>query len=55
MFKWGIIGTGLVSRAFIVGVNGCTSSVSVISVYSKKKESSEHFARDFGIEFVADI
>jgi len=54
MFKWGIIGTGLVSRAFIVGVNGCTSSVSVISVYSKKKESSEHFARDFGIEFVAD-
>ena len=52
MFKWGIIGVGLVSRAFTVGVNGCASSASVVSVYSQNKKSSEHFARDFGIEFV---
>ena len=54
MFRWGIIGVGLVSGAFAIGVDGCKSRASVVSVYSRARGSAEQFAKDFGVGFVAD-
>lgn len=54
MFRWGIIGVGLVSGAFALGVDGSMPKSSVVSVYSRTRKSSEQFAKAFGVSFVAD-
>ena len=53
MFKWGIVGTGLVSSAFVNGVKGCSSDAAVAAVYSKNNASSKKFASSFNIKKVA--
>ncbi|MDB0034852.1 Gfo/Idh/MocA family oxidoreductase [Amylibacter sp.] len=54
MFKWGIIGVGQVSKAFVVGVNASGPNVSVFSVYSRRLEASYDFAEEFNICHVAE-
>jgi predicted dehydrogenase len=53
MFKWGIIGTGVVSNAFASGIKACNVQASVTSVYSRNKKSSHNFASSFNVKNIA--
>jgi predicted dehydrogenase len=49
-FRWGILGTGYVSRKFALGLNAANREMRVSAVCSRTEESARAFAESLGIE-----
>lgn len=54
MFRWGIFGTGPVSRSFVLGLNACATPATVSVIASRTRSHAERFAAEFGVPAVAD-
>ena len=52
-FSWGVLGTGPVSRNFLLGLRFCSEQASVTVVASRNRSNAERFAADFGVPVVA--
>jgi predicted dehydrogenase len=53
-FRWGVLGTGPVSRNFLLGLRACAEPAAVTVVASRDRSHAERFAADFGVGVVAD-
>jgi predicted dehydrogenase len=53
MFRWGILGTGAVSRQFLLGLRVCASPAVVTVVASRTRANAERFAAEFAVPAVA--
>ena len=53
LFRWGVLGTGPVSRNFLLGLRACAERTSVTVVASRNRSNAERFAADFGVPIVA--
>lgn len=49
LFRWGILGTGYVSRKFALGLNAVRQEMSVSAVCSRTEQSAQAFADSLGI------
>ncbi|MBL8660651.1 MAG: Gfo/Idh/MocA family oxidoreductase [Rhodospirillales bacterium] len=52
-FRWGILGTGSVSQAFLLGLQACSTPAAATVVASRTRSNAERFAKDFGVPVVA--
>jgi predicted dehydrogenase len=53
LFRWGILGTGAVSRNFLLDLKACAHRASVSVIASRNRSNADRFAADFGIPIVA--
>jgi len=53
-FRWGVLGTGPVSRHFLLGLRACGEPAAVSVVASRDRSNAERFATDFGVGIVAE-
>lgn len=54
MFRWGVFGTGAVSKSFVLGLKACATPATVTVVASRDRTNAERFAKTFAIPAVAD-
>jgi predicted dehydrogenase len=53
-FRWGVLGTGPVSRNFLLGLRACAEPAAVTVVVSRNRSNAERFAAELGVAGVAD-
>ena len=53
-FSWAILGTGVVSRKFLLGLRSSKFDARVVAVASRTRANAEAFARDFKVPRVAE-
>lgn len=53
VFRWAILGTGAVSKNFLLGLQACSNPASVSVVASRTQRNAERFAAEFGVPVVA--
>ena len=53
-FRWAILGTGMVSRKFLLGLRNSEFDAYVTTVASRTRANAERFARDFQVPHVSE-
>lgn len=53
-FRWAILGTGMVSRKFLLGLRSSEFDARVTTVASRTRANAERFSRDFNVPHVGE-
>jgi len=53
-FRWAILGTGMVSRKFLLGLRSSAFDVRITTVASRTRTNAERFARDFKLPHISE-